>query len=248
MTPKISIITVVFNASELLEDTILNISGLEYSNKEYIIIDGGSSDGTVDIILRHSNLVDKWISEPDQGLYHAMNKGLMLADGDYLWFINAGDKVFSPQILKNIFNEPTGLCDIYYGDTMIIDRDGNEIGMRRLKPPDRLSYKNMINGMVVCHQSVLVKKSIAPAFDISFRIASDYKWLLESLKKSEKICNTKMILTYFLEGGINKKNIIKSLKERSRIMIKEFGFVPVFFRHFVIAVRFFIFYFKNKRF
>lgn len=248
MTPKVSIITVVFNASGLLEKTILNISQLEYENKEYIIIDGASSDGTLELILNYSHLIDKWISEPDRGLYYAMNKGLEFAKGDYIWFINAGDKVYNPHILKNIFKDSKELCDIYYGDTMIIDEEDNEIGMRRLKPPKQLTARSMKNGMVVCHQSVLVKKNIAPAFDTSFSIASDYKWLLECIKNAKRICNTEQIFTYFLEGGINKSNIIRALKERFRIMVKEFGFIPVLFRHFIIAGRFFIFYFKNKRF
>ena len=125
-----------------------------------------------------------------------------------VWFINAGDKIFNPHILsKLILKEVTETCDIYYGDTIIIDRMGGEIGMRRLKPPDRLSGKSMKNGMVVCHQSIIVRKNIAPSFDTSYKIASDYKWVLECLKRSERVCNTRMILTRLLEGGINKTNI-----------------------------------------
>jgi glycosyltransferase involved in cell wall biosynthesis len=138
--PKVSIITIVFNGIDTLEKTILSITNQTYPNIEYIIVDGASTDGTIDLIKAHSNVITRWISEPDKGLYDAMNKGIDLATGDYLWFINSGDVIFAPTTLSQIFNN-NKIADIYYGDTVMIGNDGNEIGKRRLSPPKNLNWK-----------------------------------------------------------------------------------------------------------
>ena len=248
MEPKVSIITVVFNAAGLLESTILSIKNQLYKNIEYVIVDGGSTDGTIELIKKYDSSITRWISEADEGLYHAMNKGLELATGDYVWFINAGDQIYDTDVLRKIFSGNHPCCDIYYGETIIIDKAGKEIGMRRLRPPEQLTWKSLINGMVVCHQSIIVKKTIVPYFNTSYRIASDYNWVLKSLKKAETVFNARMILSRFLDGGINKTNILRSLSERFRIMIREFGFFPAILQHFLLAGRFILFLLKHRRF
>ena len=100
--PTFSIITITFNAVHWIEQTILNVLGQSYPNIEYIIIDGGSTDGTVDIIKRYESSITYWVSEPDKGIYDAMNKGLKQATGDYVWFVNAGDSLSSLGILQEI--------------------------------------------------------------------------------------------------------------------------------------------------
>jgi glycosyltransferase involved in cell wall biosynthesis len=246
--PKISIITVVFNAVEIIENTIISIGQQTYDNIEYIIIDAASVDGTLEMIKKHQSLVDILISEPDQGIYDAMNKGIKAASGDYVWFINAGDRIYSTTILEDIFSESHAYCDVYYGETMIIDSTGREVGLRRLKAPDELSWKSLINGMLVCHQSFIVKKSIAPNYDTSFKIAADYGWMLLCLKSAESICNTGKILSAFLDGGINKKYIPLSLRERFKIMSRHFGFFRTLGQHFFIGIRFIGFLIRYRRF
>ncbi len=246
--PVISVITVVYNAGEMLRRTLDSIKRQTYTNIETIVVDGGSTDGTVDILMNNQDVITRWVSEPDEGLYDAMNKGLSMATGDYVWFINAGDEIFDETILTGIFEKESRESDIYYGETMIIDERGKEIGMRRLKAPEKLSWKSLINGMVVCHQSFLVRKSKAPMYETEFRIAADYSWMLQALKNADSVINTHLILSRFLDGGLNKKNIRRALSERFRIMVKHYGFFRVFFMHFPIAVRFVYYVIKNKRF
>jgi glycosyltransferase involved in cell wall biosynthesis len=246
--PKISIITVVFNSENLIEKTINSILSQTYRNIEYIIIDGNSKDNTLQIINKYSDNIACIISEPDKGLYDAMNKGLLKATGDYVCFLNSGDQLYSNNTIENVFGNLSEFPDIVYGETMIVDISGNELGLRRLKAPENLSWKSFKNGMLVCHQSIYIKRTIADYYNLNYRISADYEWVLKSLKKTKSIHNSNEILTRFLDGGINKKNIRKGLTERLKIMIKYYGMFPTVFNHVIIGVKFFWFWFKNKRF
>lgn len=246
--PKCSIITVVYNGEAVLPLTLQSVLYQTYRNYEYIIIDGASTDGTVDLIRQNQAHIRKWISEADQGLYDAMNKGLSLAQGEYVWFLNAGDRIFDSQTLERIFTNAPPEADVIYGDTMIADSEGKDIGPRRLKAPENLSWKSLRDGMVVCHQSVIVKRSLAEPYDLKYKVAGDYEWLLRVLKKSKKNYYTGFYLCRFLEGGINKKQIFKALKERFVVMENHFGLFSTLLRHFVIGWRFIVFVTKNRRF
>ena len=246
-TPLVSIITIVFNGIDTLERTIKSIINHQYKNIEYIIIDGNSNDGTVELIKQYENHISKWISEPDKGLYDAMNKGMKLANGDYFWFINSGDEIASQDILATIFNN-NDLADIYYGETLVIDQNSAIIGNRRLTPPENLCWKDFRKGMLVSHQSVIVSKNICGEYNTNYRFSSDFEWTLLSLKQAKSIRNTDLVLSKFLDGGLTKKNIIPGLKERFRIMRKYYGLVPTVFYHIPISVRFVLYYVRNKRF
>jgi glycosyltransferase involved in cell wall biosynthesis len=247
--PKISIITIVFNDVKHLEKTILSVINHHYNNIEYIIIDGGSTDGTIELIQKYSDKIAYWKSEPDKGIYDAMNKGLKSAAGDYVWFLNSGDVIYREDLLFVIFSEfCETLPDIVYGETMIFAEDGSEIGLRRLKAPENLNWKSLKDGMLVCHQSMLVSRKVAPMYDLKYRFSADYDWMLSSLKKSEVIVNSYQIISAFLDGGISKNNIKKSLLERFNIMIGYYGFFPTLFRHFLIGIKFSLYFIKNKRF
>jgi glycosyltransferase involved in cell wall biosynthesis len=245
---KISIISVVYNSENLIEQTIKSVIGQSYTNIEFIIIDGESKDRTVEIIKKYESRLTYWISEPDMGLYDAMNKGLFRATGDYVCFLNSGDQLYSPDTLEKAFSNLQGTPDILYGETMIVDLQGNEIGLRRLKAPEKLTWKSFREGMLVCHQSIYVKREIAPKYDLRYRIASDFDWVLKALKKAKTTHNTELILTRFLDGGMNKKNIRRALTERFKIMAINYGFFSTLFRHLMIGMRFFFYYLKNKRF
>ena len=244
----ISIITIVFNGEKSIENTIKSIINQDYQNVEYIIIDGNSSDKTLEIIQKYDSKIAYWISEPDKGLYDAMNKGLHAATGDYVWFINSGDLVFSESTLTSIFQNKTELSDIYYGETQMIDEQGNEIGLRRLKAPKTLTWKSFKNGMLVSHQSILVKRSIAENYDLSYRYSADFDWVIKVLKNANLMTNTALMLSKFLDGGQTKQTIIPGLKERFRIMSKNYGFIPTFFRHIIIGLKFVFFVSRHKRF
>ncbi len=245
--PLVSVITVVLNGEKTLERTIKSISSQKYPNIEYIIVDGNSTDKTKTIIKQYESFISRWISEPDQGLYDAMNKGIKLATGDYLWFINAGDEIASPNTLEKVFNN-FPLADIYYGETMITDEQGKEIGLRRLRPKDKMTWKDFRKGMLISHQSVIVSSEIVNKYNQKYRFSADYDWIISVFLKAEKIVNTKLILSNFMDGGLTKKNIRESLKERFQIMAKVYGFLPSLFYHIPISFNFICFIVKYKRF
>jgi glycosyltransferase involved in cell wall biosynthesis len=239
-----SIITVTYNAAQWLERTIQSIVNQTYSDIEYIIVDGGSTDGTVDIITNYKLQITQWISEPDNGLYDAMNKGLQLATGDYVWFINAGDRIYSSNTIREMVNLLSPftfhpLPDIIYGETEISDAQGNSLGMRRLKAPENLTWKSFSMGMLVSHQSFIVKREIAEPYDLRYRYTADIDWCIRCLKKTNNILNTHLILSWFLEAGYSATNRKVSLKERYEIMCQYYGKIPTQIRHLWFAVRFY---------
>lgn len=244
--PTISVITVVYNGEQHIGRTIESVISQTYKNIEYIIIDGKSTDKTLDIIARY-NGVDLLLSEPDSGLYDAMNKGLLAATGDYVWFLNSGDQIFSPDTVEKMVAGLEGFPHIIYGGTMIIDENQKEIGDRRLKPPDQLNWKSFQQGMVVCHQSMIVKKELAPLYDLNYRLSSDFDWAIRVAKNASRIHNTEQILSRFLEGGLTDQNIKAGLKERFRIMRRFYGLIPTILRHFLFGLRLTNFYMKHRR-
>ena len=246
-TPLVSIITIVYNGIDTLEQTIKSIINHQYKNIEYIIVDGNSSDGTIELIKRYEKHISKWISEPDKGLYDAMNKGMKLASGDYFWFINSGDEIASQDVLTTIFNN-NELADIYYGETLVFDQNNTIIGNRRLTPPENLSWKDFRRGMLVSHQSLIVSRNVCGEYNINYKFSADFEWALLALKHAQSIRNTGLVLSKFLDGGLTKKNIIPSLKERFRIMRKYYGLIPTVFYHIPISIRFVFYYIRNKRF
>lgn len=248
--PVVSIITITYNASRWLERTILSILSQSYSNIEYIIIDGGSTDGTVDIVKQYASGISYWVSEPDKGIYDAMNKGLQKATGDYVWFINAGDSLYTSDTIQRVVSlvqKKKVLPDIIYGETSIIDEDGNSQGRRRLKAPDKLSWKSFRMGMLVCHQSFITKRTIAPLYDLTYRYSSDFDWCIRCMKQAKSIYNTRMVLSNFLEGGVSTTQHKASLKERYDVMCKYYGTVSTSLLHVWFAMRFYTAkWFKKK--
>jgi len=245
--PLISIITVVYNADYLIEKTILSVINQTYENKEHIIIDGNSKDKTLEIIKKYDNYISYWLSEDDNGLYDAMNKGLGHASGDYVLFLNAGDTFYENNTLENIFSSLSYSPDIIYGETMIVDKDFNEIGLRRLKTPDKLTWKSFRMGMLVCHQSIFIKRSITEPYDTRYKITADYEWVLRMLTKSKSIYNSGKIISKFLDGGLNKQYFFSALKERFIIMTHYYGFLNTLIVHLYIPFRFLVFWLKERR-
>jgi glycosyltransferase involved in cell wall biosynthesis len=246
-SPLVSIITVVFNSEQFIEETILSIINQDYPNIEYIVIDGGSKDRTPEIIKKYEKSIGKWISEKDKGLYDAMNKGLKIAEGDYVMFINSGDKICSSKTIKQIMDKINHKPDVIYGETEIIDADGKSLGMRRHSAPKNLSWKHFSKGMLVCHQSVLVKRSIAGNYNLNYKHSSDFDWLIRVLKKSELIVNAGQTISKFLEGGQTSTNLLPGLKERFRIMRNYYGLVPTIFNHIILTFRLMFYYLLHRR-
>lgn len=235
MNPKISIITVVYNAASALEVTLRAISDLNYDNKEVIVIDGGSSDGTADVISSYADIINYTTSEPDDGLYDAMNKAIKVATGEYLWFVNAGDLPYDDDVLRRVFLPTEQYSDIYYGEAIIVDKNGKGLGLRKKKTPNRLNQHSFIKGMVVCHQSFIVRKDIAPLYDLNYKYVADIDWAIKCIDKAKSIKNSKTIICKFQEGGISTAHKKESLIERWKVMRKRYGLLPTTFSHLCFA-------------
>ncbi|MCX7986497.1 MAG: glycosyltransferase [Bacteroidales bacterium] len=246
--PRVSIITVVFNGEKFIERTIQSVINQTYPAIEYIIIDGGSTDSTVSLIKKYETHLAYWVSEPDNGLYDAMNKGLARASGDYVMFLNAGDTFYDNHTLTMAFGNWNPTVDILYGETLIVDPKNNIIGDRRLKAPQKLTWKSFRDGMLVCHQSIIIRRSIVKPYNLKYKIAADFDWVLNALKAANNIVNCNIYICRFLDGGLNKQKIPLALKERFMIMSKNYGFFPTLLRHFIIGLRFIFFWWREKRF
>jgi glycosyltransferase involved in cell wall biosynthesis len=239
--PSFSIITVTYNAEKVLERTILSVLNQSYPHIEYIIIDGNSTDQTAEIIKQYASGLSYWSSEPDKGLYDAMNKGLRRATGDYVWFLNAGDVLQTSDTVRLLAEvvQKNGTPDILYGETDLMDGDGNIIAARRLKAPERLTWKSFHMGMLVCHQAFIVKRSIAPEYDLQYRFSADYDWCIRCMKTAKTIVNTRLRLVNYLYEGMTTANRKASLKERYAIMCNCYGVFVTVILHGWFAIRFY---------
>ncbi|WP_317417557.1 glycosyltransferase family 2 protein [Phocaeicola coprophilus] len=237
--PKFSIITVTYNAGAVLEDTIQSVITQTYRNVEYIIVDGGSKDHTLDIINRYREHIHTLVSEPDKGLYDAMNKGIRLATGDYLCFLNAGDELHEDDTLQLMVHSITGteLPDVLYGETAIVDEEGHFLRMRRLSAPENLNWKSFKDGMIVCHQAFFPRRELAEPYDLRYRFSADFDWCIRIMKKSHTLHNTHLTLIDYLNEGMTTRNHRASLHERFRIMCRHYGYPSTLARHAWFALR-----------
>ena len=235
---KISIITVVYNSEKYIRRTIESIVGQDYPAIEYIIIDGKSKDTTMQIVNEYRDRIAVIVSEPDKGLYDAMNKGLRLATGSYVLYINSGDALSSPTLLSDIFNNVPADSDVIYGDTQITDEEGNILHNRRHRPPEQLSWRDYKRGMLVCHQSFIAKRTLCDEYDTIYRYAADFDWCLNILLKSKVVTNYGKDISLFMDGGQTKRTIVPGLKERYRIMCKYYGKAKATFWNFILGVKF----------
>ncbi|WP_455672680.1 glycosyltransferase family 2 protein [Phocaeicola sp.] len=239
--PKFSIITVTYNAAKVLEDTIQSIVTQTYKNVEYIIVDGGSTDDTLNIINRYKKHIHTVISEPDKGLYDAMNKGIKLATGDYLCFLNAGDGLHEDDTLQLMVHSltKTELPDVLYGETEIVDSEGHFLHMRRLSVPEKLTWKSFKKGMLVCHQAFFARRELAltEPYDLQYRYSADFDWCIRIMKKATVLHNTHLTLIDYLNEGMTTQNHKASLKERFRIMTKHYGFISTALYHAWFIIR-----------
>ena len=242
MKPVFSIITVVYNGGSLLEGTIESVLQQTYPHIEYILVDGASKDKSLDIIRAaeaHSARV-RWISEPDKGLYDAMNKGLALATGDFVWFLNAGDHLHASDTAEKVAACITDRTDVLYGETILVNdlREPagtmSELSTRSL--PEHLQWKSYLGGMLVVHQSFIARRELAPLY-MQKNMCADYDWCIHILKKSRENVNTGIILTDYLMGGLSKQRHRQSLKDRFAVMRNHFGLFPTLLAHAMIVLR-----------
>lgn len=238
-TPKFSVITVCYNAEATLEDTIQSVISQTYHHVEYIIVDGASKDRTMDIVNRYRDRIAVVVSEPDQGLYDAMNKGIRLATGDYLCFLNAGDSFHEDDTLQQMVHSihTLQLPDVLYGETELVDHEGHFLRMRRLQAPEHLTWKSFRQGMLVCHQAFFPRRDLVMPYDLRYRFSADFDWCIKIMKKSKVLHNTHLTLIDYLAEGMTTHNHQASLKERFLIMARHYGWASTVAHHAWFALR-----------
>ncbi|GIJ94263.1 glycosyltransferase family 2 protein [Capnocytophaga stomatis] len=215
--PLISVITVSFNAVKTIEQTILSVINQTYPNVEYIIIDGGSTDGTIDIIKKYQDKIAYWVSEPDKGIYNAMNKGIEKTNGDWINFMNAGDEFYNNDVLNKFFTANNlKEVDVIYGNMIVLFPKKTS-----LKKP--LPINHLEKGMPFCHQSTFVKSNLQKKylFNTTYRICADYKFFFDIYKKGAKFKYKDVIVSKFLYGGLSSSSALDLLIEERHISGKK---------------------------
>ncbi len=215
-SPQITIITVVYNCIGYIEKTIQSVISQSYPNIQYIIIDGGSNDGTIDIIKKYENKIDKWLSEPDKGIYDAMNKGIIVSSGEWILFLNAGDKFHSKGVLDRISSLLKD-CDVLYGNTCIAKDEVNTI--IRKAYPIHLDWKVI----PYCHQSVFIKRTLLAEnlFNISYKIAADYDQYFKLKNIGVYFKLTDEIISIYDNNGFSHHNNNIQLNEYEKISLEN---------------------------
>lgn len=252
---KFTIITCTYNAAPVLQRTLSSVLGQKYVDIEHIILDGLSKDGSVDMAMDYKLRSDKSdnghevtvISEKDGGLYDAMNKGIRLATGDYIVFLNAGDVFPNPETLETVVSsigDGEQLPGVLYGDTDIVDMYGHFLRHRRLSPPKRLTWRSFQWGMLVCHQAFYARTDLAKETlynNVDYRFSADVDWCIRIMKLCSKcnlaLRNVNEVIVNYLDGGMTNKNHKASLRERFHVMAKHYGFLRTSLLHLYFVIR-----------
>lgn len=232
--PTLSVITVVYNNVRDIERTLLSVLNQTYTAIEYIVIDGASTDGTLDIIKKYQDKIARIVSEKDEGIYHAMNKGLALATGEYVLFMNSGDELYDRDTVAAVFTTAPD-ADIYYGETEMINDKGESLGRRRHTAPAGFTWRDFKYGMSISHQAIYIRRSLLHPYDTRYQLSADIDWILRAARQAKKIVNVNRYVARYLVGGMSKKKHRQSLVERFIIMRKHYGLLPTLFNHAVIA-------------
>jgi len=254
---RITYVTITYNAAAVLQRTLDSILQQDYENIVHLIIDGASTDETltmVDDYIERSNQAGNGhriqvMSEPDNGIYDAMNKGLRSLDGDYVCFLNAGDFLPAPDTVSKIAERISlaagdgNMPAVLYGDTDIVDGEGRFLHHRRLAPPEHLSWKSFRQGMLVCHQAFYARTdfAIATPYDMQYRYSADVDWCIRVMKAAEKenvpLLNLKMVVANYTQEGQTTLHHRESLLERYRVMERHYGCFQTFLLHCWFAIR-----------
>jgi glycosyltransferase involved in cell wall biosynthesis len=244
--PKLTVITIVYNNVHDIERTVLSVLNQSYANIEYLLIDGASNDGTLEILMQYEGRIGKLVSDRDKGIYDAMNKGLSMATGDYVLFMNSGDEIYASDSVEKIFaTEPD--ADIYYGETEMFDENWNSLGQRRHRSPEHFTWRDFKFGMCISHQSIYIRRALTVPYDLNYQLSSDIDWIIKAAKKAKKIVNVRMYVAKYLVGGMSKKKHRQSLVERFHIFSKHYGLIPTIFNHALIAGKLGLYYLKHRK-
>lgn len=248
----ISYVTVTYNAAAVVQRTLDSVLRQDYPHIRHLIIDGASTDDTLKIVdnyVASSNAAENGhvvlvTSEPDNGIYDAMNKGLRSVTGDYVCFLNAGDFLPTDDTVSRIVEKlDSQQPAVLYGDTDIVDGEGRFLHHRRLAPPENLTWRSFRQGMLVCHQAFYVRADFAmqTPYDTTFRYSADVDWCIRIMREAEKenvpLLNLHMVVANYTEEGQTTQHHRESLLERYRVMQRHYGVVQTFFLHCWFVVR-----------
>lgn len=214
---KFSIVTVTYNCKKCLEETVKSVIFQTYSDYEYIIIDAGSTDGTLNLITRYEKYISYWISEPDNGIYDGMNKAIKCAKGDYLIFMNAGDSFHDVNVLDNVSKNLSDDIDVVFGDYVSVTKSGNVY--EHVIP--FYENKSYLRQMGFCHQSVFVKTSLAKEspFDLSFNFCADYNMIYKLYQQGASFLQLRFPICFYNNSdGFTAKHPYKQTKEVARVI------------------------------
>ena len=244
---KFTVITITYNAAAVLQRTLDSVLHQTYEDVEHLIIDGASTDGTLQMANNYKvlNTQHKVIhSSPDEGIYDAMNKGLTQASGDYVVFMNAGDFFPAPDTLEQIahrchLNElpSDSLPAVVYGNTDIVDAEGHFLHPRRLQPPEQLTWRSFRHGMLVCHQAFYARMDLAKntQYDTRYRYSADVDWCIRVMHEADRLglalTNAHLTVACYTEEGTTTRHHRESLRERYRVMVRHYGHLSTFFMH-----------------
>ncbi len=233
---KISIVTVVYNAINDIDETILSILNQNYGCIEYIVIDGGSDDGTVEIINNYTARIKYWCSEKDNGIYDAMNKAISHATGDFLIFINAGDILCSREIISNVVDKLIHKNYVYYGNALYVNKIKNETRWRGGPfSKYRLSKTN------ICHQTLFYPRSIYRdlKYNTKYKLLADWVYNMQAYSKV-KFVHINQDISYYDDMGVSALNNDEVYrKERLYIICKYLGFDCIVYLFFNKIAKFF---------
>lgn len=249
-----SLITCTYNAGHEIQRTLDSVLAQTYPAVEHLIVDGRSADDTVaraEAYRQRSAEAGNGhrvsvTSEPDGGLYDAMNKGLARATGDYVVFLNAGDVLPSADTLEHVaasVGEGERLPGVLYGLADIVDDEGRFLRHRRLQPPAVLSWRSFRHGMLVCHQAFYARRDLAQAtpYDLRYRFSADVDWCIRVMKRAEDarlpLRGVGEVLVNYLDGGMTVRHHRASLLERFRVMTCHYGWLSTVAMHLWFVVR-----------
>lgn len=242
MSLPLSVITINYNNLNGLKRTLRSVQEQTAREQiELIVIDGGSTDGGAEYLRAAASLIDQLVIEKDRGIYDAMNKGLHLATGKYIWFVNSGDAIHDPGVAEELIPFTETSPGVIYGDTMFIDQSGQELGLiSRLKPqplPDRLGPRSFRFGMNVCHQSFIARRDLCPDYDLKYRQAADIDWIIRILKVKPETVRVPFVVSDFETGGSSYQHEQRAWKERFAVLRQHYGTVANLINHVWILAR-----------
>jgi glycosyltransferase involved in cell wall biosynthesis len=242
--PVVTIITVVYNSQFLIEKTVESVLKQTYKNVELIVIDGGSTDRTLDIIKTYNSEITYWVSEPDKGIYDAMNKGIICSTGNWLNFMNSGDTFASNHVVYDLFKNNEDGLDMIYGDTFLYNKQLNKT---RVQNAYNFTKINILKygTRVVCHQSMFISENVINLYNTQYKLKAELDLYFNFIFMQIKILKVNSPISVFLEDGTGTQRYFENLKEKFYLIYRRCGLMGLFI-HFPHTIHSVLAYYKHR--